>query len=231
MRKGCYTLLVALPAAALILASTPSAAATTYSKVFEGRKLFTTYCLVCHGPKGDGKGPLARKLKKEPADLTDRAKMDKRSDLELFKIIETGRAHEGVVEGMPKWGTILPNPSIEALAAYVRFLHRSKYPLIGDPELGRTVYADYCASCHGTGGRGDGPMTKVLVIPRDEKLKKELVFKPADHTSPEVQSDSNEYLLGVVRDGRPDRFMPGWKDILSEAEIRGAISYIRLLSH
>jgi len=32
-------------------------------------------------------------------------------------------------------------------------------------ELGAPVFARYCASCHGPGGRGDGPTAKVLRTP------------------------------------------------------------------
>ncbi|WP_425092062.1 c-type cytochrome [Tropicimonas sp. S265A] len=31
-------------------------------------------------------------------------------------------------------------------------------------EVGRQVFRDYCVTCHGMEGRGDGPMTQVLTI-------------------------------------------------------------------
>lgn len=33
-----------------------------------------------------------------------------------------------------------------------------------DQGEGRTAFADHCATCHGTGARGDGPMAAVLSI-------------------------------------------------------------------
>jgi mono/diheme cytochrome c family protein len=44
-------------------------------------------------------------------------------------------------------------------------------PAVSQPlghEFGREAYLQYCASCHGTGGRGDGPNALTLkVIPTD----------------------------------------------------------------
>lgn len=217
MRKQMRAVLVALPATALLLCAAPSSALT---KSFEGRKLYMQYCLVCHGENGKGNGPLATKLKKSPANLTASTQMEKETDLELFRSIESGKTHEAVLDGMPSWGTVLPVPSIQALVSYVRFLHRSKHPLLADPEAGRVVYANYCASCHGVDGKGNGVMTKILPI------------KPADHTNAtKMDKLSNDALLKVVRDGGSDSLMPGWKNVLSESEIKAVISYIRLLSH
>ena len=33
-----------------------------------------------------------------------------------------------------------------------------------DAERGRELYMTHCATCHGTGGQGDGPMASVLLI-------------------------------------------------------------------
>jgi mono/diheme cytochrome c family protein len=34
-----------------------------------------------------------------------------------------------------------------------------------EAETGATLYADFCAVCHGPGGQGDGPMAEVLTLP------------------------------------------------------------------
>ena len=33
-----------------------------------------------------------------------------------------------------------------------------------DRDAGRQIFRDYCVTCHGMEGRGDGPMTQVLTI-------------------------------------------------------------------
>ena len=32
-------------------------------------------------------------------------------------------------------------------------------------ETGRAIYETYCATCHGPEARGDGPMSKILLVP------------------------------------------------------------------
>jgi mono/diheme cytochrome c family protein len=39
-----------------------------------GRQIYKQYCAACHGPDGRGNGPVARSLRKPPADLTTLAK-------------------------------------------------------------------------------------------------------------------------------------------------------------
>lgn len=34
-----------------------------------------------------------------------------------------------------------------------------------DAEVGAALYVDYCSVCHGTSGRGDGPMAEALTVP------------------------------------------------------------------
>lgn len=36
----------------------------------QGKKLYEQNCVTCHGPKGDGKGPLGAALKPPPSDFT-----------------------------------------------------------------------------------------------------------------------------------------------------------------
>lgn len=197
-----------------------SDALAEHSKAFQGRKLFITYCYLCHGMNGKGDGPMAGKLKVPPADLTDGSRLEKRNDAELYGIIEGGR-HGLVTDEMPKWGRIIPEPQIRALVAYVRFLHRSKNPLIGDPEVGEQIYKQYCASCHGKDGKGNGVMINIIPI------------KPADHTNPaKMDGMTNAELVDIVTNGKgKDSYMPGWKGVLSQAEIEAVVSYVRFLSH
>lgn len=55
-----------------------------------GRILYSINCAQCHGPAGDGKGPIEPFLKpKKPANLTSQVTQDK-SDGTLFITISTG---------------------------------------------------------------------------------------------------------------------------------------------
>lgn len=198
------------------LASPPAA--------YEGRRLYVSYCQLCHGPAGKGDGPLAKAMKINPADLTTTVRS--RSDTILTKIITgegrqtiTGRdRHNLLNEAMPEWKDVFNKSQIHSLIAYLRFLGSAKYDLMGDPERGLELYQKYCHVCHGEEGDGDGIMTNLMGI------------MPMDHTNPnETNRLDNAELVKSILDGK-GRFMPAWRGILSQVEVEALVSYIRLLS-
>lgn len=192
---------------------------------YEGRRLYVSYCQLCHGTQGKGDGPLAKAMGIRPADLTTTVRS--RSDTILTKIITgegrqtiTGRdRHNLLSEAMPEWKDVFSDSQIKELIAYLRFLGRAKHDLMGDPEIGQQLYQKYCKVCHGVEGDGDGIMTNLMGI------------TPMDHTNPnETNRLDNEELIKSILDGR-GRFMPAWRGILSQTDIEALVSYIRLLSH
>lgn len=208
----------------IVTVSVPEAVANQPA-AYEGRRLYVSYCLLCHGVDGKGAGPLAKAMKISPADLTTTVRS--RSDTILTKIITgegrqtiTGRdRHNLLSDAMPEWNDVFTGAQVEALIAYLRFLSRSKHELMGDPELGMKLYQQYCQVCHGVEGDGDGIMTNLMGI------------MPMDHTNPnETNSLSNEEIANSILDGK-NRFMPAWRGILSQNDVDALVSYIRLLSH
>ena len=220
MRKFIHT--VAL--LALFAVSVPEAAANP-PPAYEGRRLYVSYCQLCHGTGGGGDGPLAKVMKISPADLTTTVRS--RSDTILTKIITgegrqtiTGRdRHNLLSESMPEWKDVFSESQVKAIIAYLRFLGSKKHDLMGDPEAGMQLYQKYCQVCHGVEGDGDGIMTKLMGI------------MPMDHTNPnETNSIDNEELVKSILDGK-GRFMPAWRGILSQDDVEALVSYIRLLSY
>jgi len=132
----------------------------------------------------------------------------------------TGRdRHNLLSDAMPKWKDIFSESQLKSLIAYLRFLGNTKYDLMGDPKVGLQLYQEYCQVCHGVNGDGAGIMTKLMGI------------VPMDHTNPnETNRLSNKQLVKSILDGR-GRFMPAWRDILSQSEVEALVSYIKLLSH
>ena len=192
---------------------------------YEGRRLYVSYCLLCHGPQGKGDGPLAKAMDISPANLSTTVRS--RSDTILTKIITgegrqtiTGRdRHNLLNEAMPEWKDVFSQTQVQALIAYLRFLSRAKHDLMGDPEFGMELYQKYCQVCHGAEGEGDGIMTKLMGI------------TPMDHTNPnETNSLTNEDISRSILDGK-GRYMPAWRGILSQGDVEALVSYIRLLSH
>ncbi|RLA08783.1 MAG: hypothetical protein DRQ51_01140 [Gammaproteobacteria bacterium] len=192
---------------------------------FDGRKLFTSYCQLCHGKNGKGDGTLAKAMKIKPADLTTTVRS--RSDTILKKIITgrgkqtiTGRDRHNILsDAMPEWNTVFNDSQIDSIIAYLRFLSRSRHQLMGDPNLGKKTYQTYCAVCHGKDGDGDGIMTNLIGI------------TPTDHTNPiNTNKLSNQDLIQSIQKGK-GRFMPAWDGILNKQEVAGLVSYIRLLGY
>lgn len=67
------------------------------------------------------------------------------------------------------------------------------------PNSGRSVYRDKCAACHGTSGKGDGPLVS------------ELETAPPDLTRIAARRDGVWPMLEVMAivDGYTKRFLPG----------------------
>ena len=192
---------------------------------YEGRRLYVSYCQLCHGDSGKGDGPLARAMDISPADLTTTVRS--RSDTILTKIITgqgrqtiTGRdRHNLLSEAMPEWKDVFDESQVKALIAYLRFLSRTRHELMGDPEAGMVLYQKYCQVCHGETGDGDGIMTQLMGI------------MPMDHTNPnETNSLDNQEIVDSILDGK-GRYMPAWRGVLTQADVEALVSYIRLLSH
>ena len=90
------------------------------------------------------------------------------------------------------------------------------------PRDTHTIYLTFCAGCHGSTGRGDGPNAKFLPV------------RPAVHTDAKAMAQRSDDMLfdaiaagGYVL-GRSNR-MPGFGATLTSAEIRGLVRYIREL--
>jgi mono/diheme cytochrome c family protein len=72
-----------------------------------------------------------------------------------------------------------------------------------------------CVMCHGPSGKGDGPAAAALPPP-----------KPADWTSPNVQSQTDGELFWKISNGRGA--MPPWKHV-PEKDRWEIVNYIRTL--
>jgi len=88
----------------------------------EGRKLYTSYCVSCHGEKGKGDGVAAKSLPAKPADHTNGMVMNQHNDKFLTEIITKGGSAVGKSSFMPPWGSALDEKQIRDLVAFIRTL-------------------------------------------------------------------------------------------------------------
>jgi mono/diheme cytochrome c family protein len=113
------------------------------------------------------------------------------------------------LSSLPGDGTQAPVPAVAV-------------PPIASESDGGALYARWCAGCHGTGGRGDGPNAAHLPV------------RPSAHADGTAMSArSDDALHDTIAGGggimnRSPR-MPAFGETLSDPQIRSLVRYIRTL--
>jgi cytochrome c oxidase cbb3-type subunit 3 len=186
-----------------------------------GKKLYLTYCFLCHGTTGKGDGYAARFQPVKPRNLTEEAYMSTRTEQQLFEAISGGgQAFHGAMT-MPYWRESLTEQQIWDLVAYIRTLHRQ--PPLGEASHGATIYADYCWTCHGKSGKGDGPIA-MAYQPRPRDLTDRAYM--SSRTDDDLYNAISQGGAAVERSVA----MPGWGQVLPLQDIWDLVAYIRQLS-
>jgi cbb3-type cytochrome c oxidase subunit III len=73
--------------------------------VWSAQNIYTTFCIKCHGPAGQGDGPLASQLPQKPRDFSDKKWATTVSDERLKTVIRKGGHSVGLNNCMPGWGS------------------------------------------------------------------------------------------------------------------------------
>ena len=81
-------------------------------------------------------------------------------------------------------------------------------------ERGSDVYKTYCLSCHGADLRGDGPAAAGMTPP------------PADFSQPHTMVHSDADLVYWITNGKQGTGMPGFRDKLTDQQIRDVLAFI-----
>ncbi len=95
----------------------------TSASIAEGKNLFSTQCVMCHGAAGDGKGDLAVELKMKMRDYRDPAALKGITDGELHYILVKGKGQMPGQEGRMK------EAQLWNLVNYMRSLARTESPV------------------------------------------------------------------------------------------------------
>jgi DMSO reductase family type II enzyme heme b subunit len=160
---GMLTALVALSSPALAQRGDAGA----------GKAVYERKCALCHGEKGDGKGPGADRLVPRPRDLASgifkiRTTANKTpTDQDLFDVVTHGMPGSS----MPDWSDLSEKDRWNVVAylktfAAERFkeapktldLPKEVASSADSIKRGREMFeAIECNKCHGAEGRGDGP--------------------------------------------------------------------------
>ena len=169
MRRIRAALLAGLFGAALA----PSIAFAQAGDATAGKAVYERKCALCHGVKGDGKGPAAELLLPAPRDFTSgvykiRTSANRiPSDRDIYDVITKGMPGTS----MPAW-EVLPDKDRWNLVAYVKAFAAEKFKeapkkldlpkdvASSDASIkrGKEMFeAIECNKCHGATGRADGP--------------------------------------------------------------------------
>lgn len=149
----------------------------------EGKKLYDTYCAICHGEQGKGDGVNSVEMDPVPRDFTDSGKekyMAKRSVEEIYEAISGGGSAIDKSSLMPAFKNTLSEHEMWSLVSYVSKLCKTKSwdvdfskkmnadrpavevkaveipdPSRRDKMMGKRAYGKYgCSGCHEIRERG-----------------------------------------------------------------------------
>ena len=174
-------------------------------------------CLGCHA-LGDSGGRLAPDL----ATVRQR-----RSPEYIAAMIDDP---EGTAPGSAMPRTPMLPATRDVIVRYLQSLpgNASSAPVpsargaaVNESSDGRELYLRWCAGCHGSSGRGDGPNAAHLPV------------RPAAHAGNGMSARSDDALYDTIAGGgaimnRSPR-MPAFGESLSDPQIRALVAYIRTL--
>lgn len=98
----------------------------TKSVLLEGKKAYGTYCMVCHGVRGEGNGSIVPRFPPPPTLHSE--KVRNWSDGRIFHVITRGQ------NLMPSYATQVTTRERWAIVNYVRVLQRALNPTPQDIE-------------------------------------------------------------------------------------------------
>ncbi|MFT7592744.1 MAG: DMSO reductase family type II enzyme heme b subunit [Paracoccaceae bacterium] len=222
--------------------------------VAEGAGLYYENCVYCHGDLLDGAGHFAGAFTPRPINFQDVGTIAQLQEAFLFWRITKGGPGlpvEGTpwASAMPVWEDMLQEHEvwkiISFLYDYTGFEPRSweLEESTGGAEEGSdtaaegaaldegavdAIYTKRCSQCHGDDGDGLGiAAERMYPAPRDFTLGL-FKYKTTDSDS-EFPTDAD--LRETIREGLPGTAMPGWKTILSDAEIDALIYKIKTFGY
>jgi mono/diheme cytochrome c family protein len=162
-----------------------------------GEAIYPEKCAPCHGPSGQGDGPQASQLPNPVAPIGSAELARQSTPADWFAVVTQGNLEKF----MPPFNSLSAGQRWDVIA-YVYSLSSSDETL----ALGRELYQENCASCHGELGQGDGADAASLSTPA------------TDFTDQEWMSTRSAAQLFEVISAGSGADMPAFEDKLVENE-------------
>jgi mono/diheme cytochrome c family protein len=93
-------------------------------------------------------------------------------------------------------------------------------------QIGKAVYEQNCAYCHGKGGQGDGPAASALNLKPRDLTEGRYKFRSTESGSIPTDAD----LMATVRNGLRGTSMPAWAGYVGDDSIKAVVEYVKSLS-
>jgi cbb3-type cytochrome c oxidase subunit III len=206
---------------------TTTATASVDPKIAAGAHEFVQFaCAQCHGLNGRGGVSPDVPALTGAKDLTV---------AQLTDIIDHGLGESANPRKpyMPVWGAVISKRQVSELVAYIR----AGLPSVadatpvavpqgqGDAVAGSALYVrDGCINCHGPNGLGGVP----------NPLSEDKAIPPLSGADFRSEFNTDKKITDVIRSGSvigraPIVSMPHWGGILSDAQLRELVAYLKTL--
>jgi mono/diheme cytochrome c family protein len=211
--------------------------AWTSAGLQQGKVLYVTNCLTCHGCAGNGLGSYGGTMAVTPADFKQNPFRNMPDDQWFWHVSE---GVPGTL--MPTWKASLTEDQRWRVIQYIQQIFSRpmmRDPNEGDPtgkyadltnplpltvdvlEQGKAIFTRECMVCHGASGRGEGPYGDGLQpSPPD--------FSNGNYGTLKDPSYTDADYFWRISVGLPWSAMPAWESQYTEEERWQLVHYIRV---
>lgn len=240
-----HCLLCLIPCLLLSVSSADDPPKPDASKFAEGAYVFERNCLICHGPRGDGKGEWAAGLMPKPRSFREgQFKFRTTPSGALPTNDDLRKTIRGGLSGTAMGAfTALGEDEVTAVMEYVKFFSRRwrKAENYAEPlsfpappawladakkraahaQPGRVIFNNACAVCHGEKADGQGSAAASL------KDVWNLPCKPSDLRNEHLRcGDGPADLYRLITTGMNGTPMPAFDKVLTESQRWDVIAFI-----
>ncbi len=204
-----------------------------------GEAVFFEYCAGCHGRRADGRGLQALNLIPKPQNLRNAEFVRYLTDERMYSSISGGvrgtsmPPFELIINPDKRWDVTNYIRSLTAgdelglpnSVAYQKVAADAPNPVARDETsiaLGKKLYMNFCASCHG--GRADG---EGLIAPNLVPAPRNLVVVTSFGEKPFIDYLSDARLYDSVTNGVPGTSMLPWIKVMNDEERWSVINFMR----